>query len=941
MPRKGAPSKRELREQEKSQKILKHSQNNAAQKASQEKPVAVPAAATAAAKPDGGKKSRAKAAGVKSVFAVGDMVYMTSFGRGNDAKLEKKIVGVSCEDIEKDDPAYNVTDVTESAYSVEGHRGQSVSAAADNPVHHKDGDSLPTDMLCLKPTLERVFFGRELDDNLHIQLIYNILDIEKILAVYSTNAVYALNNLTADESAENSDFFLTMTTDNTYVGFCKKNEKTVKTFDDFVELPRLAYYADAFYEKNDKKTSRRSKEEIYAILAMIGKLRHWCVHSEEGKAEYWLYKLDNLDKEFTDVLNSLYDRSVNEINHDFVETNKVNIQILQNVCGSDDLPGLVRAYYEFLITKKHKNLGFSIKKLRENMLAETSYTSDPASRMYDKNLNSIRKKLYQMTDFILYLGYQRDSGREDALVNKLRSCVSDDGIEAVYSAEASNLWDRYKEKIDKIAGQLDEDKIKAFKEKELDIPDSVLGDCYVKSADKVSNFTKLIYLLTRFLSGKEINDLLTTLINKFDNIRSFMELMDDMKLDRTFSENYSFFEDSRRYLEELTELNSFARSCSFDISSEKIMYRDAMDILGIRSDMSDDEIDRMIQNIMQVDANGKNLPVKDNGLRNFISNNVIKSNRFRYLVRYGNPKKIRETAKCEAAVKFVLNGIPDSQIDRYYETCTDGNPGNKRVMLAKLISEISFEKFEDAGKTQKANVDDRTADAEIKRKNQALIRLYLTVMYLMLKNLVNVNARYVIGFHCLERDAKLYKLNGLDVGRIDKNRNYLTEAVLGITQADRNASGEVVFDWTPELAEKAANRHLRKKRWNKFIFHNSQNSNKKVLTQFRNTVCHLNAIRNINTNIAGIEKVESYFALYHYIIQNHISAYMDSRTSDDRCPFFDEYTYTDKCINSFKQYRTYCKDFVKAYCTPFAYNLVRYKNLTIDGLFDRNEFMGK
>lgn len=36
------------------------------------------------------KKSSAKAAGVKSVFAVDDAVYMTSFGRGNDAVLEKK-----------------------------------------------------------------------------------------------------------------------------------------------------------------------------------------------------------------------------------------------------------------------------------------------------------------------------------------------------------------------------------------------------------------------------------------------------------------------------------------------------------------------------------------------------------------------------------------------------------------------------------------------------------------------------------------------------------------------------------------------------------------------------------------------------------------------------------------------------------------------------------
>ena len=35
------------------------------------------------------------------------------------------------------------------------------------------------------------------------------------------------------------------------------------------------------------------------------------------------------------------------------------------------------------------------------------------------------------------------------------------------------------------------------------------------------------------------------------------------------------------------------------------------------------------------------------------------------------------------------------------------------------------------------------------------------------------------------------------------------------------------------------------------------------------------------------------------------------------------------------QHRTWCSDLVKALNTPFGYNLARYKNLSIDGLFDR------
>lgn len=37
-------------------------------------------------------------------------------------------------------------------------------------------------------------------------------------------------------------------------------------------------------------------------------------------------------------------------------------------------------------------------------------------------------------------------------------------------------------------------------------------------------------------------------------------------------------------------------------------------------------------------------------------------------------------------------------------------------------------------------------------------------------------------------------------------------------------------------------------------------------------------------------------------------------------------------------HRSYSKDAVKFLCLPFAYNLPRYKALTVEGLFDWNEY---
>lgn len=936
---------RDLREQRKTDRTEKFADQNKkreAERAVQKKDaaVSVKSVSSVSSKKDNVTKSMAKAAGVKSVFAVGNTVYMTSFGRGNDAVLEQKIVDTSHEPLNIDDPAYQLNVVTMNGYSVTGHRGETVSAVTDNPLRRFNGgkkdepeQSVPTDMLCLKPTLEKKFFGKEFNDNIHIQLIYNILDIEKILAVYSTNAIYALNNMSADENIENSDFFMKRTTDETFDDFEKKKESTnsrekadFDAFEKFIANYRLAYFADAFYvnKKNPKGKARnvlREDKELYSVLTLIGKLRHWCVHSEEGRAEFWLYKLDELKDDFKNVLDVVYNRPVEEINNRFIENNKVNIQILGSVYKNTDIAELVRSYYEFLITKKYKNMGFSIKKLRESMLEGKGYA--------DKEYDSVRNKLYQMTDFILYTGYiNEDSDRADDLVNTLRSSLKEDDKTTVYCKEADYLWKKYRESIREVADALDVDNIKNLSGSNIEIRDNELRKCFISYADSVSEFTKLIYLLTRFLSGKEINDLVTTLINKFDNIRSFLEIMDELGLDRTFTAEYSFFEDSTKYLAELVELNSFVKSCSFDINAKRTMYRDALDILGIKSGKTEEDIEKMIDNILQIDANGDKKLKKNNGLRNFIASNVIDSNRFKYLVRYGNPKKIRETAKCKPAVRFVLNEIPDAQIERYYEACCPKNTAlcsanKRREKLADMIAEIKFENFSDAGNYQKANVTSKTHEAEIKRKNQAIIRLYLTVMYIMLKNLVNVNARYVIAFHCVEKDTKLYAESGLEVGNIEKNKTNLTMAVMGV----KLENGIIKTEFDKSLAENAANRYLRNARWYKLILDNLKKSERAVVNEFRNTVCHLNAIRNININIDGIKEVENYFALYHYLIQKHLdNRFADKKVERDTGDF----------ISKLEEHKTYCKDFVKAYCTPFGYNLVRYKNLTIDGLFDKN-----
>lgn len=872
------------------------------------------------------EKSMAKAVGVKSVFATDGTVYMTSFGRGNDAVLEKKIISDKYENINTGDPAFELKSVDTIRYSLANGRIRSIIATAENPLHNSKGkpDAVHSDMLGLKEALEKRYYGKAFgDDNIHIQIIYNILDIEKILAEYSTNAVYALNNIFNEKV--NEDIFERMMTENTYDLISDPPEDTnkgkrlkLKAFmDEFVNDPRLPYFGLAFY---NYKSKRRSKKEIYDILALLGKLRHWCVHGNESRNNdgRWLYRLEKLPSEFRDILDKLYDETIEKVNCDFVNNNKVNIQILESIYKDEEYSDIVKEYYRFIVTKEYKNIGFSIKKLRETMLKDSFFT--------DEKYDSVRSKMYKLIDFVIWHGYlYEDKGRAGKIVEKLRYSLDTVDKEIVYRDEADRLWNKHRELIENvIAPSVDGFNIKNLSDIPLD--DVNIGKGLISGSHDVSYFTKLMYMLTLFIDGKEINDLLTTLINKFDNIRSLDETMEKLGMETTFADGYEFFADSKKIFRELTVVNSFAKMWSVNMDAKRIMYVDALAILGI--EMDDRELDR----ILCIDANGNYIKKEDrskglSGMRNFIASNVIESKRFKYLIRYGNPKRIREAANCEPAVKFVLKkSITETQVNRYYDSCRDSNdapaknPEEKIEYLAKLIGNMSFKIIEGAEKFQEAKTG---KDAETKRRNQAIIRLYLTVMYLMLKHLVKANARYAIGFYCLERDAVLYGI---------KNSNPC-KLTMELMELPRNEAGEIPEDHNCDAVDIAnlKNRHLRNRRWYKLITDDLRHSDKEVITCFRNTVAHLNAIRNIDENIKDIAYVTDYFGLYHYIIQRHLRNNCGNNPNKPIKPI------TQKYFDNLDRYHTYCTDFVKAYCVPMAYNLPRFKNLTISGKFDKND----
>ena len=338
------------------------------------------------------------------------------------------------------------------------------------------------------------------------------------------------------------------------------------------------------------------------------------------------------------------------------------------------------------------------------------------------------------------------------------------------------------------------------------------------------------------------------------------------------------------------------------------MYRDALTILGRPVSMGDEEFDKEPNDMVTKEIDPRtNKPKKGSTpFRNFIINNVIENRRFIYVIKFCNPENVRKLVNNTKVTEFVLRRMPEEQIDRYYRSCfdTELNPMTeiKIQKLAQKMKDMDFTDFRDV--QQKSRDSEKNKEKE---RFKAVIGLYLTVVYRLVKNLADVNARYVMAFHSLERDSSLYN------EPVKKSEGYLKLTDMLCTEGDNSRSQYL-----------ARNKHAREcvtkdidnaKKW--FIGDKFNN-----ITKYRNNVAHLTAVRRCDEFIDEITKIDSYFALYHYFIQRQLSKKLDPKPP---------------CYAPLLKYHTYVKDMVKALNSPFGYNVPRFKALTIDDLFDRNE----
>lgn len=879
------------------------------------------------------KKSTAKAAGLKSTFIMGENdLLMTSFGKGNAAVLEKKVTSGAVTDL-ADKPAFTVTPEKDLYFLIDGRVR---NASTDNPLYHApEQPKFRDDLIHARSALEKLYYGENFEDNIHIQSIYSILDIEKILSIHINNIVYMLNNFLRGDGEEVDDFIGYLRAGDSYEKFIASDNKTTKEvcelFHKLCTAKQLGYLnlevipkepkkdknGKAVKRKPDPNTIKVSEEEFYYMLCAISTMRQMLAH---GNPAQNIYLIDGFGKgnKISDVLTRLYQDRIKELNNGFLDKAGKNLAILFkafDVRDKEKKASYAQDYYDFTVRKTYKNTGFSIKLLREHMSAEV----EEAFTLRDKKYDTVRGKLYPFVDYAIFRYYRENEAEAEELIASLRASFNEKEKDSVYSHEAARIWPKkqvgeliLKHILPEMSGEVIKD-LAPDKDVTADMLQSVLVSA------EATDFSKMVYMLTLFVNGKEINDLLTTLIHQFENIEAFSSVLKSQGLRTGFAPAFKLFGKSAQVAKELRTINSFARMTSPSEKMNGIKFVEALKILGMP--YGDEE--KLIETVNNMTDPTKNQNMK--GVRNFIFRNVITSNRFVYLVRYGNVNKIKDIAKNPVMVSFVLKDIPDDQIRRYYVDLGETTETDVNAMRASLTQRLTGFSFEDIRDVRQNDKGANQQEQREKQQKQALVRLYLAVLYLALKNLVYINSRYFLAFHCVERDRKLLYpdfWNDKDIKAHQFDSDYAYKA----------------------FAKKFLEQYPQKKRVANYMDQNFANADDWAILAYRNKIEHLDAIRNVDRYIRDVKEIHSWYELYHYIMQRRIIDQFEheAKTESKKKPgtmIVSKEELNPKTLAYFKKvdtYGSYCKDFVKALNVPFAYNLPRYKNLSVDELFDKN-----
>lgn len=931
-------------------------------------------------------KTNAKAMGLKSTLVFDNKIVLTSFTSENHAVYSEdkktsyieKMTDQNGQDIKKIAPRMFDSNITNKSIKLTSKKAQEKSLAPTtqfcNPY-----SNCGKDYIGVKEQLEKKVFNKSFpNDNLRIQIAYNILDIKKILAPYINSIVYIVRNLGREKDLEYIDIVGSSLQKD--FNSPQKNEELYKKVEQLLNntTAYYTYFNNVFLPDQDSKNDKR--EMIFAhnfnVLRILSFARQIYAHNkiktlnkELIDSDYALFNFENFldinDKTLSMLLNKLYSSNIDNINKTFSSNAGKIIKFIQTIYPNESLYNLTKEYYDFLIKKDNCNVGINLRQIRESII-DLAF-SDIRNDSYNNynGIKNFRRKLYMVWNFILFkeTNTEKMNAIIKDMIDELRKNKNGDaGKNAIYIAYAKAILKivsvKFNNALENLMSNTDTDAAI-----QIQFPKEETEKIFI-SADNTDGFTKLIYFICQFLDGKEINELCCALINKFDNIYDLLISAKQCGESVNFVKAYEIFNRSNKLSEQIRIVKAVSKMKPTIVEPNKTLIFDALNLLGYKiikyktdengKQIKTNEYKKFENLILNNIENGSDDNKRTNNtLINFINNNILKSKWFFYVAKYNNPESCYKLMRNKNLIEIALKNLPPEQIKRYYKSTIDdsnkANDYNEKAMFASIVDALynfSIETIINDISKFDLSAKDKKQKNKLQKK-QALVKLYLTIVYLITKNMVKINTRFSIAWMAMERDLKTkYECKREDSGPwltqkfLENDKKIYDEYDRCECEIKKIDEIETRKKHRKQNDLKLKNTHFKRKEYDivcsnvkdicKFnIIKNNGDIDNIILRCFRNNVMHLSIIQKMCESIDKVKNVSSFYAFYCYVLQCIVLEEADKKATSINKEQVNKYI---AYVNKFGQYD---KNLMWKLNTPFAYNLARYKNLSNETLFYR------
>lgn len=779
----------------------------------------------------------------------------------------------------------------------------------------------------------------KVDSNIYLQIAYNYDEVKKIIGMNINNIVYGFRtsikcNEKEDDGEENSDtdsitsiracwkwketgtedLFGNSDEENVNIicnhidtDDCKKKctnskKNVAKTIIAISHNSLLYGLGEPSVKKiNGKKQkiykhSTKFWQKLFEYLQIISLARNGIAHNEN--------QLDEV-KEIASFENtrSIMKKNMNEEAQKYIRNNSFNIELAGKIYNDNGY-----GYQDFLLSNKVKNLGISIKKIRDLVEMQGNYKAE----IDDEEKF---KKFVIMLKFEIFRYFNSNHDQLEKMVNELRTCDSEER-EKIYETYTKSLIIKDQEKINKVKEVCKGISFKKNKNKK-NSDDQILDKIFFEDKNP-SNLVVTMYVMSIFMDIKEYNELTARVVNKLEGLKKLLEYQNIIVEKYNDSFDYHIVEMNNKY-NLLAQCKTMKEIEGTIIDLQKInmvrCWRKAKYIeLGkIGAKYVYKDASKLFRNLNtnNFDKNKTLKSKKDKvSVTNFLANNVAKSKFFRYLIQYTNNKDISDILYHNRPLcLFLLRQLSPSQIT-----------GKTIEKYADELSNLTFENikgkivYKDAGEPGEAVFSRNT------------IKVYLTCLYLLIKNMVKINSFYSNAW------SEFAVLN-------PKNEKSKNDFYLTIAEKYQN---DRFVESNKEASRNANNPKYKIKFKEPDYKHRIKNN--KVFKNYRNFVQHVEIVgatgmffkNNKNFDFRPRKNSNSnftYFRLYHYILQCYLLNLLKDHEKEKNL--------LGSFMENIKRNKNYSKDMLNEMNILFYYNKARYKDLSNEYIFmkkyyDRN-----